>query len=240
MGKPAHPIVYLEKRKEVAEAYASHEKLRCIFSPKDPIPLETGLQMTAEYVQKHYYQGGFEPTGAYPVIPNCPVSLAPGLLAHPACVRRAGYSHIEVDVNLPPSWRRFLSRSRKKRLSLPRETSTVRVQLSSAGSVPVHEHQTLEEMCTAAQAPRRSGMEVRLGVTGQSLKFHPWEEAAPASATGVTVLASCGEAGCGEARKWSGRRVKTWSMLPPLACATMALVTLAGRRLHRQLGPHSL
>ena len=86
MGKPAHPIVYLEKRKEVAEAYASHEKLRCIFSPKDPIPLETGLQMTAEYVQKHYYQGGFEPTGASPVIPNCPAPLAPELSAHTPCI----------------------------------------------------------------------------------------------------------------------------------------------------------
>jgi hypothetical protein len=141
-----------------------------------------------------------------------------------------------VDVNLPPSWRRFLSQSRKKSLSLAREARKARVQLSLAGnSVPVHKHQTLEEMCTAAQAPRPStpsGMEVRLGVTGQTLKFLPWEAAA-ASATGVTVLANCDKAGCDKAGNWSGRRVKTWSMLPPLACAATALVTLAGRRLQR-------
>ena len=196
MGKPAHPIVYLEKRKEVAEAYASHEKLRCIFSPKDPIPLETGLQMTAEYVQKHYYQGGFEPTGASPVIQTALHHWHRNCQPTPHASERAGYSHIEVDFNLPPSWRRFLSQSRKKSLSLPGEARKARVQLSPAGnSVPVHEHQTLEEMCTAAQAPRPStGMEVRLGVTGQTLKFLPWEAAA-ASATGVTVLANCDKAG---------------------------------------------
>lgn len=73
-------IVYLEKRKEVELAYASHEKLRCHFNPPTETDLDKGLQATAEFVIKQHL---FEPTG---------------------------YSHIEVSRNMPPSWAQWISK----------------------------------------------------------------------------------------------------------------------------------
>jgi len=74
MDKPDHPIVHLDARKEVSEAFASHAKLRCFFKPAPPTSLAKGLQITADYVKKH---GSYPPTG---------------------------YRNIEVEHNMPPSW----------------------------------------------------------------------------------------------------------------------------------------
>ena len=38
-----HRVTHLEKRNEVQQAYATHEKLKCFFNPPPPTPLETGL-----------------------------------------------------------------------------------------------------------------------------------------------------------------------------------------------------
>ena len=81
MGAREHEVQHLEARKEVAEAYASHDKLRCYFHPWAPTSLKDGLAVTAAYVQKHYERGGFEPTG---------------------------YRDIEVGRNMPPSWKRWM------------------------------------------------------------------------------------------------------------------------------------
>ena len=81
MGAPAHPIVHLDARKEVVEAYATHAKLRCFFNPPKPVPLKRGVQLTAKYVNRTQSKGGFVPSG---------------------------YRHIEVHTNMPPSWKTFL------------------------------------------------------------------------------------------------------------------------------------
>ena len=81
MKRPNHPIVHLDARKEVEEAYASHEKLRCHLNPPPAVDLRAGLKRTAAYVLKHR---GFRP---------------------------AGYTKIEVYMNLPPSWRDWLNSS---------------------------------------------------------------------------------------------------------------------------------
>jgi UDP-glucose 4-epimerase len=67
-------LSFLDARKEVELAYASHKKLQCIFNPPHPTDLKSGLARTAEFVKKH---GSFPPTG---------------------------YSDIEVCDHLPPSW----------------------------------------------------------------------------------------------------------------------------------------
>lgn len=82
MGVEGHPVQHLEARKEVADAFASHSKLRCFFRPWEPATLEAGLAVTAAYVKKHYAQGGFEPSG---------------------------YTAIEVGRNMPPSWQAWMS-----------------------------------------------------------------------------------------------------------------------------------
>lgn len=42
------------------DATANHAKLRCFFNPPAPVPLDEGLNRTAEYVLSH---GRFHPTG---------------------------------------------------------------------------------------------------------------------------------------------------------------------------------
>jgi UDP-glucose 4-epimerase len=69
-----HKVKHLNARKEVAHAYASHDKLRCLFNPDTPVDLPEGLRRTVEYTKS---LGSFEPVG---------------------------YSKIEVSRNLPPSW----------------------------------------------------------------------------------------------------------------------------------------
>jgi UDP-glucose 4-epimerase len=79
MNVPGHTIQHLDARKEVEHAYASHDKLRCYFKPNPPTPLDEGLATVAKFV---YETGSFEPKG---------------------------YLNIEVDRNLPPSWKEWLS-----------------------------------------------------------------------------------------------------------------------------------
>jgi len=67
-------IIFLDARKEVELAYASHSKLQCIFSPRTPTSLYDGLAKTAKFVISH---GSFPPTG---------------------------YGNIELCKQLPPSW----------------------------------------------------------------------------------------------------------------------------------------
>ena len=81
MKRPNHPIVHLDARKEVEEAYASHTKIRCHLRPPSTVNLRSGLERTAAYVLKI---GGFQP---------------------------AGYTKIELYMNLPPSWRDWLNAS---------------------------------------------------------------------------------------------------------------------------------
>lgn len=78
MKADGHPIVHLDSRKEVVDAYASHDKLRCLFRPPVPTSLPVGLLRTANFVKQ---QGASEPTG---------------------------YVKIEVKQNLPPSWSAWL------------------------------------------------------------------------------------------------------------------------------------
>ena len=53
-------VNHLEARKEVVDAWASHDKLRCFFNPPPPVTLDVGLARTAEYAKSI---GSFEPTG---------------------------------------------------------------------------------------------------------------------------------------------------------------------------------
>ena len=73
-AKTRREIEALEARNEVADAYASHEKLRCFFNPPPPVALEVGLARTAQYAKSI---GKFEPTG---------------------------FTDIEVWDKMPPSW----------------------------------------------------------------------------------------------------------------------------------------
>jgi UDP-glucose 4-epimerase len=67
-------VKFLDARKEVEFAYASHSKLRCVFNPPRPVTLAEGLERTAMFARRH---GAFPPTG---------------------------YEAIEVCNQLPPSW----------------------------------------------------------------------------------------------------------------------------------------
>jgi UDP-glucose 4-epimerase len=73
-------VNHLPQRHEVVHAYAVHDKLRCVFNPREPISLKEGLKQTAEYSKR---LGSFEPTG---------------------------YSKTKFQKNLPPSWQVALSR----------------------------------------------------------------------------------------------------------------------------------
>jgi len=44
-------IIHVDARKEVKHVYASHEKLKNIFSPKPPLPLDEGIGRMAEWVK---------------------------------------------------------------------------------------------------------------------------------------------------------------------------------------------
>jgi len=59
MGVP-HNVQLLDKRNEVMDATASHNKLRCFFNPPAPVSLQDGINRTAGYVQS---KGRFHPTG---------------------------------------------------------------------------------------------------------------------------------------------------------------------------------
>ena len=69
---------HLAARKEVAEAYASHDKMRCAFNPPAPTRLAAGLVKTIAAMEAH---GSAEPKG---------------------------YLDIEIGKNMPPSWKEWL------------------------------------------------------------------------------------------------------------------------------------
>jgi UDP-glucose 4-epimerase len=68
-------IIFLDARNEVVDAFADHSKVKSVFSPPAPIDLTEGLHRMAHWVQN---QG-----------PAVPVE----------------FSEIEIEKNLPPSWR---------------------------------------------------------------------------------------------------------------------------------------
>ena len=68
-------VEHLEPRNEVVHAFSDHTKVRTIFHPPAPIDLATGIRRTADWVRKH---GPMQPVV---------------------------FSNIEVEKNLPPSWR---------------------------------------------------------------------------------------------------------------------------------------
>lgn len=55
-----HNVKLLDKRNEVAVAYASHAKLRCFFNPPKTVPLDQGLVATAAFAKR---VGKMAPTG---------------------------------------------------------------------------------------------------------------------------------------------------------------------------------
>jgi len=105
MNKP-HSVNYLPARKEVVDAYANHDKVRCYFHPPAPVPIAKGITLMAAFVQFAYAAGmEFIPTG---------------------------YNNIEVTNQLVPSWKSWLtSRTpRKYLLVIPGLTEeTVRLEL---------------------------------------------------------------------------------------------------------------
>ena len=76
MGAPDHPIVHHEARKEVLHAFSDHAKLARAFGPGDPLPLPQGVARMCAWAREHG-----------------PRETPP-------------FTGIEVEKNLPPSWRR--------------------------------------------------------------------------------------------------------------------------------------
>jgi UDP-glucose 4-epimerase len=72
----APKIRLLPPRNEVLHAFASHEKVARVFAPPEPVPLERGIARMAAWVREHG--------------PSRPVD----------------FSAIEIERNLPASWRR--------------------------------------------------------------------------------------------------------------------------------------
>jgi len=77
MGKPRHARKYLPARNEVLHAYSDHSKARAAFGVHAQTSLECGLEKMAKW--------------------------ASSVPARPA----EAYTGIEVDKNLPPSWRKY-------------------------------------------------------------------------------------------------------------------------------------
>lgn len=72
----APDVLHLPPRKEVVHAFSDHEKVRGVFGPGDPTSLEDGIARMAAWAQARG--------------PRAQIEFAGG---------------IEVDMNLPPSWR---------------------------------------------------------------------------------------------------------------------------------------
>jgi UDP-glucose 4-epimerase len=74
-GRPCE-VKHLEARNEVVHAYADHSRVKRVFPPeREPVSLQAGIRRMAAWVEKR---------GAkQPVV----------------------YSNIEIEKNLPPSWR---------------------------------------------------------------------------------------------------------------------------------------
>jgi UDP-glucose 4-epimerase len=75
MGAPGHPVVHHEARREVVHAFSDHAKLAAVFGEQDPVPLAAGIRRMCEWARQ---QG--------------PRETPP-------------FAGIEVERNLPPSWR---------------------------------------------------------------------------------------------------------------------------------------
>lgn len=76
MEAPEHPVVHHEARKEVLHAFSDHTKLRAVFGGGEPVPLEEGVRRMCEWAREHG-----------------PRTTPP-------------FTGIEIEKNLPPSWRR--------------------------------------------------------------------------------------------------------------------------------------
>jgi UDP-glucose 4-epimerase len=75
MGVPDHPVVHHQARNEVVDAYSDHSKVRRVFGDHPTVSLEDGVQRMVEWAKAH----GSHETTPFPAI--------------------------EVEKNLPPSWR---------------------------------------------------------------------------------------------------------------------------------------
>jgi UDP-glucose 4-epimerase len=69
-------IEHLPARNEVVHAFSDHAKIRTAFAPPEPIDLGTGIERMAAWVKEHGAREPIEFQGA-----------------------------IEIERNLPPSWR---------------------------------------------------------------------------------------------------------------------------------------
>ncbi len=76
MGVPDHPVVHHEARKEVLHAFSDHSKLSRVFGEHESVPLEQGVRVMCEWAKEHG-----------------PRETPP-------------FAGIEIEKNLPPSWRR--------------------------------------------------------------------------------------------------------------------------------------
>jgi UDP-glucose 4-epimerase len=76
MGAPDHPVVYHEARNEVVNAYSDHSKVRRVFGEQPVTTLEEGVGRMVEWAKAHG-----------------PRETPP-------------FTGIEIERNLPPSWRR--------------------------------------------------------------------------------------------------------------------------------------
>jgi UDP-glucose 4-epimerase len=75
MGVPDHPVVHHEARKEVTHAFSDHSKLARVFGEHPTVPLPDGVARMCAWAREH----GPRST--------------------------AMFTGIEIDKNLPPSWR---------------------------------------------------------------------------------------------------------------------------------------
>lgn len=75
MGVPDHPVRHLEARNEVVDAFSDHSKLAAVFGHQDPVELTEGVARMCAWARE---------LGPRPTVP---------------------FPHIEIEKNLPPSWR---------------------------------------------------------------------------------------------------------------------------------------
>ncbi len=75
MGVPEHPVIHHEARKEVLHAFSDHSKARRVFGGGDPVPLAEGVGRMCGWAKEH------------------------GPRSTPT------FTGIEIEKNLPPSWR---------------------------------------------------------------------------------------------------------------------------------------
>lgn len=75
MGAPEHPILHHEARNEVVDAFSDHSKIAAVFGAHDTVPLPEGVRRMCEWAREHG-----------------PRATAP-------------FAGIEIEKNLPPSWR---------------------------------------------------------------------------------------------------------------------------------------